>query len=922
MTKTCKKVLTSVFLALLLVVSLVGIVACNKNPKTVAYSVTVQTDATTPASGVEVSISKGGATYEAKTTGADGKVTFDLVPDYYDVELDNLPAHYLVPDSVSLSLTADDRDLVVTLEKAFTYTVHLVDTNGDPYYAEGVTVGICTMTGNCLEPVPLSANGTAVIDVKSAGDYKVRINGLPADVTYDQDDHYYTGEYFSATLTEMTITIKPNSVSEINVDFSGAPMTKAEKAAYAESNLYFANYADKYDAYKVSKEIGAGATVKFNVTATLAGTYYYFYDYDVEAIEYSETTFNSAYFSGTYDYKAGQLHVITAENTSNAAATAELVIVVPCASYVTATAVSSNIPLTQGKAGTNAVVAFTPEATGVYTLTVLGDVSAVATAYDMNPDPFIADEDLPADSDYKTGATASFLVNAPYLGRTVYFAITLKANSYPANFSVKIEKTADSIDNETTKQVSETLTQQSVPEGKELFGIPMTDGTAGSLTFSNGKYYYNDKLVYVKLTSALEANRFSMGLSLAYMDIGGIFSPDYVFTETTDTGSNIVDYRLFIRGFKDYEYQEGMGSAGAKIPSVLEEENCYANFVNEDGAYPLTQELKEFLEKFYAANEVMFFFQLPFEAMDSDSAWLFPCYYYDEEIVADDIVGEYKLLSYVYQGDSHKVGDEIQVWDDELQTMVPAYVTADDFKLVIDKSGTFTIYKLYEEYDSEMTGTWTKSADGTYSFVVTYMWGGGINFTVTFDKDAHYIKLVGDDAIEEDDYTQPATTWEFGDKAPAGEDDTPDYSGDAILGEYKFVSYKNYEGGSAGVGDNKPAGPGAMGEPEPYTADDFKLEVNSDGTFTIYIWDTNPFTQQSFYTELVVGTWSKSGTTYTFIWPDGAFEGYTQVDLILTATLDNASGTLTLSGDNGAEEDSDVEWKFSSATASEDDTQD
>ena len=770
MTKTCKKLLTSVLLALCLVISAFAIVACGKTPnEAVTYTVTVQTEEA-PASGVVVKIRKGGATYSNQTTDADGKVSFELAADEYDVTLENLPAHYVVPATASLKLTAEKPDLTVTLEKSFTYTVKLVDEKGDPFYAEGVMVGICTLDGNCLTPVAIGTDGVAIVDAE-AGDYKVQILGLPMNMVYEQDNGYYAGEHFSATLTEMTITIK--EIPLATLDFSGAPMTAAEKEAFCADNWSFQYNpaAQEFDTYMLTLELDAGETGYFYITAPLEGKYYVFTDY---TMIYAESTFNTDYFSRTFFYKAGQQHTITATNDSDETATATLVMTKPFSSYVALSATTNELALTVGRADAGAIVAYTPAATGKYTMTVLGNTSAAVTVSEYEPDDLLYE--LPEDGDYKKDASESFLYSKPYLKTTIYFVVTVKADKYPVALSVKLAKTGESVDTTTVVGVTETLAKPVKPEGKELFGVPMTDGTADTLTKSDGKYYYNGKQVYVKITEPLEKSRFSDGLMLAYMDIGGIFNPDYVFTTLTDTGSATLDYRLFIRGFEDYDYEPGIGGNVAKIPETLEEENCYANYVNDDGAYPLTEELEIFLKKFYEFNEFSLAWQLPSNAMDSDSAWLFPCYYYDDEIVADDIVGEYKFLSKVQWGTSMKVGDAKEEWQGG------GLVTEDDYKLVVDKYGSYTIYELSwdGEYNQLDSGNWTKDGN-TYTFTSSDpMWDDEGNpvdfvFTVTFDSTTGYIKLVGNDATEGDEYSdpQPATEWEFG-TAPASEDDTQD----------------------------------------------------------------------------------------------------------------------------------------------------
>ena len=206
MTKTCKKTLITVFLALF-AACLFLFAACNDDKpedNAVTYTVTVMTDATTPAAGVKVAVRKGGATYESKTTDANGKVEFELVPDSYEIALSSLPAHYSLAADADVSLTAEKRSLTVTLSENFSYKVTLVNPDGTPFYAEGVRVGICTLSGNCLTPELLGTDGVARCEADKS-DYHVQILNLPATAAFEKDaDGYYTGENFSAENTELT----------------------------------------------------------------------------------------------------------------------------------------------------------------------------------------------------------------------------------------------------------------------------------------------------------------------------------------------------------------------------------------------------------------------------------------------------------------------------------------------------------------------------------------------------------------------------------------------------------------------------------------------------------------------------------------------------------------------------------------------
>ena len=231
MTKTCKKILLSVFLALCFVLCLGAFAACGgESNNNYTYTVTVKLEDDKPASNVRVKPKKGNAGYTAKRTGADGKVTFELPLDDYTVEI-TAPDHYSVPEDANLSLTKDSRDLSVTLSKNFTYTVSLVNPDNTPFYAENISIGMCTFDGNCQDAGTIGSDGVLIIDA-DPNNYHIKITGLPATATYDQDSEgYYTGASFSPTVTTMTIVIKPVSV----VDFA-TPMTDEEKEEFAKNH--------------------------------------------------------------------------------------------------------------------------------------------------------------------------------------------------------------------------------------------------------------------------------------------------------------------------------------------------------------------------------------------------------------------------------------------------------------------------------------------------------------------------------------------------------------------------------------------------------------------------------------------------------------------------------------------------------------
>ena len=767
MTKTCKKILTSVFLALCFVVSALAITACDKTPKTVTYTITVQ-DENGPRKGIGVQIGQGGNIYDdLERTDSNGIARFELPPDDYEVTLSFLPDKYSVPETASLTLTKDKHDLTVTLERDFALTVKLVQPNGEPYYHEGVEVVICRLdTGSCLAAEPIDEFGVAVKENPPKTSYHAKVDGLPDNVTYVKDDQgYFIGESedVTATLTPtervITITIYP----VMKLDLTKTAMTSNEKTEFAKKSLnasYTVNL-QTLEARAYSCSIPAGSTQYFALTPTMSGVYHIL---TTNSVSYSTMSAGGYFGIGYFVYEAGVTYVFTAQNNGVSEATAEFVVISPRSSYVSYTgnvdANGKSFPLVVGSANTNAIFAFTPTQAGKYTFEASA-LSNVSIGFDSEhyynePDEFCAASESETLKD-----SVEFTVYPEAVGITHFFTVSVNAatGDFPVDVSTVIKKTGNVNDETKNVSVTETLVKPETPTSKELHGIPMGNGTQALLQYDDTAKAYRYKpngnaddgyIVYVKLTKSIDKTRFAEGVSLAYIDKSGKIAVTYAFTENNPSGDGRIttDYRWFLRGFKDYKYEATMTGTTATIPSVLEQSNCYANYVNEDGVYPLTQELYDFLKLFYAKNAagaadeffgsaIPFLNCIPSAYRTSDSAWLFPCYYYGEIEETDAIVGEYEFVSKTESGTTTSVGDTKEEWQGGGQ------VTKEDYKLVIE-DGTFAIYELLSgEYDSNpiLAGTWSKNGE-TYTFTDdSWM---SIVYTVTFNSETGSITITQD----------------------------------------------------------------------------------------------------------------------------------------------------------------------------------
>lgn len=762
MTKNIKYILITIAVAIFLAVCSCLIIACDVTPQDTfeTYTVTVKIDADTPAQGVKVQIKKGSVSYESKNTDSQGKVEFKLAPDNYTAVLSNLPNGYNAYGA-DLNLTADKHDITVTLDKNFAYVVKLVDESGAPYYAEGVCVTMCTLTGNCLQPVTLGTNGIAELEpLDNVFDYHVKVENLPAHYSVGNvdADGYYAGKNFSATETEMTITIyNITSVTSLT------PMTEAEKTAYAQSNSsYNSANGQQFESYQVNQVLGANKVAYFSVTPTVTGQYGLYANNEVSYLTNGNEFVAGNTGNGLYNAincDAGKTYYFKAVNNTSNSANVKFVMTVPYSSYNSQTGKGAVVDVTVGKANTNAVVAFIATEAGTYNVKVEGEAKAIVTVLTSQPNEIIT---APyADSEYSANPSKQFVAYTSTLSATNYVTVTAKADKYPATLKVTIEKTKAANNTNTVVKVTENLTQYVKPQGQELVGVPM-DGTATLVYNETDRFYHlgtiNGPVVVVKLTTPIDVNRFENGATLAYMEMATQGSAKYRFVTKKADGEDTLDYRVFLRGFDEYDSKPGAHGNDLVIPTDIKTEKYYAKFVNEDGAYPLTEELKIFLEKFCAANSDATKSGLVDWNVTSAAEgceWLFPCYYYveaSEENQPDAIVGEYKFISSVVSGESTAIGDnKVAGWDNEKQEPIMGKVTEDDYKLVVNKNNSFAIMEystVDEAYVEDTNGTWSKDAEGNYKFTVPF--GAqdpdtyemiDLVYTVSIDEEKGIIKL-------------------------------------------------------------------------------------------------------------------------------------------------------------------------------------
>lgn len=914
MTKLRNKIVL-VLLALCLAVCTGLFVACgggddnkNKPDAGATYTVTVNKDGA-PVKGVKVTVKKDTLAYAPAITGDDGKATFKLVKSNdYIVELSDLPENYEAPEG-TLTFPAD-RNLTVNLVEKFAYKVKLVDKDGAPFTMKGVTVGICTLSGTCLEGVELDANGVARIDAAKT-DYHIQILGLPAGYAYECDSHGYSvhqsdvGTYIyegddntynslSETVTEQTIKIYTVNV----IDFAKlTPLTDAELNDRYNSQ---STTITGYKAYRVPATVPAEGTEYYSFTAEYSGKY------KLYAIGYSDTTMaytinprfllgnTVASGSGIFNPNGQEIETVKGEqyyiNITSKAAQLELefILTTPLATKDTVIG-ADTVKAVINKEGANAVIALAPTSGASYKLTVQGNGAIAQELYAESAENHeFADTELNSDYSVNANCTAKFAEDQNGYITPLYFAVSVKANSYPATVNVKIEKTNALTTTVENVQPTVTLAQFGTQTGKELVPIEM-DGTSSAKIIYNDtdKYYHygtvDGPLVVVMLTETLPADRFAAGAPLLYLELATQMRVNpYVFDVTTAAdkasltkGNTYKDYREMLRGFKNYKATPTPGVGGNEYTIPAEKTaSYYAKYVNSDGVYPLTNDLKDFLQYVVADDMVSDNYvqwQIPMDA-DYDDLWLFACYYYDTYIEPDVIVGEYNHVA-------------IKAIDgDEFLTEENGDLTGDEYTLVVNKRGTYAI-KEYSRFTGSYEvcekGTWTKSDAGVYTFTRTVEDGEDVVYNVTFNQEEGYVTLM----------TAASKGWAFRNENSEVVD--------VIVGEYKFVRLTDADGIEREVGQSYRNM--FTGQMVTVTEDDYKLTVNADGTFMIYELSDEDYVEA--YSEL--GEWEYKKGVYTFTVPNATLDdGFNFIDLVFTVDYNIGTGELALTGSDTSE------WEF------------
>ena len=170
------------------------------------YVVTVKDADGNAVAGVEVAMIKVTATSEmpypgAKKTAADGKASFEVKQGTWKVSVEDVPAGYVLPEN---SFKFTDKAVTITLESLPTYTIKVVDQNGDAVV--GARVQMCKKgeSGVCVSyKNPTNENGETSMKISEAA-YEAQVTAVPEG--YTKPDGYF--DFEGSAVTGYTVTIK------------------------------------------------------------------------------------------------------------------------------------------------------------------------------------------------------------------------------------------------------------------------------------------------------------------------------------------------------------------------------------------------------------------------------------------------------------------------------------------------------------------------------------------------------------------------------------------------------------------------------------------------------------------------------------------------------------------------------------------
>ncbi len=604
----------------------------------VTYSVTVLYPDNAPVEGVKVKWDS----YSPKTTDENGRASISLEAGEYQITLSSLPDGYTY---TSVTATSADRDVTILLEteneevqKNSAYTITVLDPDGKPL--ENVTVSLSTSSATVCLPVKTDAQGKAVCEAE-AGVYYVQLSGYPEEYVYDA----------STAVTKANGDAVTVQLSPLNV------LDYAEKEKLTDDEKSALNLSYAYDCYAFTVSLTANELAYFAVKTSLTGEYVLFLrnaEGAVDGITYSSNNFDSQHSLDSFGAtEIGQSIHCTANLPSYftlvSTADEQLDVILACPEFVPTVSVTKTgtYEITISAEYGYTEIAFRPNEAGVYSLTSDTDDYDPKIAYypfgrsswDNVPDSYKDDNGGEGNNFYyEVSIITSELIDefGDQSGNVWYFRIFLNDES-AENVSIKLIVTRKGDAIEKGNVVEYVTAEASLSKFAEYNGtlasLPLNSDSVVEYNQADGFYHVGSENGPVLVVSLTKAVTDYYDVPLVELDKAGTSGAPFRFNVTPAENLNddslpyvFKDYSLMLRGFKQYDYSYSGSTLVATEPEP-ETDNYYSKYVNSDGVYGVTKELREFLELFAADNQ-NWIQSCASNKTESAYLWLFACAYY------------------------------------------------------------------------------------------------------------------------------------------------------------------------------------------------------------------------------------------------------------------------------------------------------
>ena len=279
---------------------------------------------------------------------------------------------------------------------------------------------------------------------------------------------------------------------------------------------------------------------------------------------------------------------------------------------------------------------YTPQGSGVYSLQTFVDVSAnvinpvlyvyLGTVGYVNPDPIDIIDDGGEVNSYTKNIRWEMKIAGSYVGNKFIFAIRadgLNSNAFPIDIDFFLDKDGEHSDDDPTYEPVD----------------PEEDFTQAERESDSFRY-----VAYLSPARVLEGSLFKL-----WKKEDGGDGYYHFYDEETDTYGKKI-YAKVSRDCEVFETDSRSGFTDGRISKRLNGKNYsefitqYAQYANTDGAYPVTEELKTFLQD-YSCSQALFndgngigetpdinpdtnIIRFPGYSSSEQNQWLFACGYY------------------------------------------------------------------------------------------------------------------------------------------------------------------------------------------------------------------------------------------------------------------------------------------------------